>query len=91
MNKSEFIAEVAEKAGATNAIAQKIINAAIETIEEKVSSGERVVFVGFGTFEKVSRAARMGRNPATGAEMKIPASNIPKFSPGAVFKNKVNS
>lgn len=91
MNKSEVIAAVAEKTGLEKTKVEKCVNAFIETVQESVSSGEPVQFVGFGTFERRRREARTGRNPQTGEELQIPASNVPAFKAGKLFKDLVNA
>lgn len=91
MNKGELIDQIAENTGATKKEADAILSAAIETIIETVSSDEKVVVVGFGSFEARDRKAREGRNPKTGEKMSIPASRVPAFSAGKLFKEKVKS
>ncbi|QUY46229.1 HU family DNA-binding protein (plasmid) [Acaryochloris marina S15] len=91
MNKGELIDQIAENTGATKKEADVILSAAIETIVETVSSGEKVVVVGFGSFEARDRKAREGRNPKTGEKMNIPATRVPAFSAGKDFKEKVKS
>jgi DNA-binding protein HU-beta len=90
MNKSELIDAVAKDADLTKADAERALNATIETIVKVVAKGDTVTLIGFGTFKSVKRAARTGRNPATGAVLKIAASTLPKFSAGATFKTAVN-
>ena len=91
MNKSELITSVTEKTGLEKSKVEKCVNAFIETVQSAVAAGEPVQFVGFGTFERRQRAARTGRNPQTGEELQIPASNIPAFKAGKLFKDLVNS
>ena len=90
MNKAELIHAIADKTGQTKADTEKTINALVETVMDAVADGQEVALIGFGTFKAAHRAAREGRNPATGASIQIEASVQPKFAPGAVFKNKVN-
>lgn len=90
MNKSELISSVAEKIGLEKNKVEKCVNAFIDTIQAAVAAGDTVQFVGFGTFERRRREARTGRNPQTGEELKIPASNIPAFKAGKGFKELVN-
>ena len=71
-------------------LVKKCINAFIETIQDTISNGDSVQLVGFGTFERRRREARTGRNPQTGEELQIPASNIPAFKAGKIFKDLVN-
>lgn len=90
MNKSQLIDEIAEAASITKADAETCLNAALDAIKKAVKKGDDVTLIGFGTFTKTKRKARMGRNPQTGKEIKIPAMNLPKFRPGKEFKNAVN-
>ena len=90
MNKEELVQEIAKKAKATQKEAGEVLGALIETIEKTVSKGKKVTLVGFGTFESRKRAARTGRNPQTGKEIKIPAKTVPVFSAGKRFKTTVN-
>lgn len=89
MNKGELVEKIAEKASVTRKDADAILSATLAVIEEVVASGEKVTLVGFGTFEARDRQAREGRNPATGQAIKIPATKVPAFSAGKVFKEKV--
>lgn len=90
MNKSELVKAIAEKTGGTQAEAARNLEATLEVIVGAVAAGELVALIGFGTFQQSKRAARTGRNPKTGEAMDIPASTLPKFSPGANFKAAVN-
>ena len=90
MNKSELIQALSDKTGLTKADTDKTLLAFMETVMDTVAKGEDVALVGFGTFKVAHRAAREGRNPATGESIHIEASVQPKFAPGALFKNKVN-
>ena len=89
MNKSELIESIANAAELTKTEAERALNATIDSIVKAVAKGDTVTLVGFGSFKSVKRAARVGRNPATGAELKIPASISPKFTAGATFKTAV--
>ena len=89
MNMKELVNEVAELAKVSKKEAGQVLSAIIDTIEESVKNGERVTLVGFGTFERRERAARNGRNPQTGAEIKIPAKKVPAFSAGKKFTELV--
>ena len=91
MNKGELIDVIAENTGVTKKQADATLSAAIETIVDTVSSGKKVVFVGFGSFEARDRKAREGRNPKTGEKISIPATRVPAFSAGKDFKEKVKS
>ncbi|MEX5284691.1 HU family DNA-binding protein [Selenomonas sputigena] len=90
MNKTELVANVAEKAGLTKKDAEKALSAVIESIESALVEGDKVQLIGFGTFEVKDRAARTGRNPQTGGEIKIPASKNPVFKAGKALKDAVN-
>jgi DNA-binding protein HU-beta len=89
MNKEELVKEVAKKAKVSQKEAADILAATLETVEKAVSKGKRVTLVGFGTFEPRKRAARMGRNPQTGKELKIEAKTVPAFTAGKKFKEMV--
>lgn len=89
MNKGELIDAIAEKANVSKKEADAILTAMLDTILEAVASGEKVTLVGFGTFEVRERQAREGRNPATGKPIQIPATKVPAFSAGKLFKDKV--
>ena len=90
MNKEELVQEIAKKSNVTQKEAAEVLGALIETIQKTVSKGKKVTLVGFGTFEARKRAARTGRNPQTGKEIKIPAKTVPAFSAGKKFKTVVN-
>ena len=90
MNKTELVANVAEKAGLTKKDAEKAVNALFSSIEEALVKDDKVQMIGFGTFAVKDRAARTGRNPQTGAEIKIPASKNPVFKAGKALKEAVN-
>mgnify|MGYP000078237513 FL=1 len=89
MNKSELVDAIAAGADISKAAAGKALDAAIDTITAAVAKGDQVTLVGFGSFKASTRAARTGKNPKTGAEIKIPATTVPKFSAGAGFKAAV--
>jgi DNA-binding protein HU-beta len=90
VNKSELVGRVSESIDGGRSAANRAVEAVIETIQEAVSRGEKVAISGFGVFERVERAARVGRNPATGAPVQVKASAVPKFRPGAEFKGIVS-
>ena len=90
MNKLELVSAVAEQANLTKKDAEAAIKAMLGTIEASLKKGEKVQLVGFGTFEVRERAARTGRNPQTGAEMKIAAAKVPTFKAGTGLKNLIN-
>lgn len=89
MNKGELVDAVAAKAAVTKKQADAVISATVEAIMEAVSEGEKVTLVGFGSFESRERKEREGRNPKTGDKMVIPATKVPAFSAGKLFKEKV--
>ncbi|HEX8962335.1 MAG TPA: HU family DNA-binding protein [Rhodocyclaceae bacterium] len=89
MNKAELIEVAAAGAGISKAAANKALDAAIAAVVKAVSKGDSVTLVGFGTFKSAKRAARTGKNPKTGATIKIAATTVPKFSAGAAFKQAV--
>jgi len=90
MNRKELVDALASKTDCTKACADRTLAALIEVITATLKKGDNVALVGFGTFEVRKRAARIGRNPATGAELKIKASKAPAFKAGATFKAAVN-
>ncbi len=90
MNKNELIAEVADKAELTKAKAAEAVDAFIDVIAHSLSKGDEVRLVGFGTFSVVQRKATEGRNPRTGAVIKIAASKKPKFKAGKALAELVN-
>ncbi|MDD2400881.1 MAG: HU family DNA-binding protein [Clostridia bacterium] len=89
MNKTDLVSMVAEKAEMKKKDAEKALSAVLASIEETLAKGEKVQLVGFGTFEVRARAARTGRNPLTGEELKIPATNVPAFKAGKALKEAV--
>ena len=91
MNKTELVAAMAEQAGLSKKDAEKAVKAFTDVVTAELKKGEKIQLVGFGTFEVTKRAARTGRNPQTGAEMKIKASKAPKFSAGKALKDAVNA
>ena len=91
MNKAELINAVAASADVSKKDAEAVIAATLDAITAAMKEGEKVQLVGFGTFEVSERAARDGRNPLTGAAMKIKASKTPKFKAGKAFKDAVNA
>ena len=90
MNKAELVEKIANDADISKATADRVLSATIEQIIKAVTKGDDVHLIGFGTFKSGKRAARVGRNPATGAEIKIPAAKTAKFSAGKAFKDAVN-
>ena len=90
MNKQELISAMAEKANLSKKDAEAALNAFIASVEDALAKGDKVQLVGFGGFEVRERAARTGRNPQTGAEMKIAAAKVPAFKAGSAFKALIN-
>ena len=91
MNKTELVAAIADEAGLSKKDAEKALKAFTDVVTEELKQGEKVQLVGFGTFEVSERAAREGRNPQTGAAMKIAASKAPKFKAGKALKDLINA
>ncbi len=89
MTKKELVAAMADSAGISKAKAEKAFNAFIDGVIGSLKSGEKVTIVGFGTFSVSHRAARMGRNPQTGAAINIPAAKVPKFTAGKGLKDAI--
>jgi DNA-binding protein HU-beta len=89
MTKTELVSKVAEKAGLSKKDAEKASSAVIESIIEALASGDKVQFVGFGTFEVHHRPERIGHNPRTKEEITIPASDYPVFKAGKSFKEAI--
>lgn len=89
MNKGELIEALAAKSELSKAAAGRTLDALIEIITAKVAKKEEVQLIGFGTFKAAKRAARTGKNPRTGEALKIAATTVPKFTPGAAFKAAV--
>ena len=89
INKKAFVDAVAKAANVEKKVAENVINAALGVVTASVAAGEKITLTGFGTFERKMRAAREGRNPATGEPLKIPASAYPSFSAGKGFKDAV--
>ncbi len=90
MNKVELVEAMAEKTGMSKKDAEAALKAFTGIVQNELKKGEKVSLVGFGTFEVAKRAARKGRNPQTGEEMKINASKSPKFKAGKAFKDALN-
>jgi DNA-binding protein HU-beta len=89
MNKSELIDAIAKASKLTKADAERALNATVASITKALKGGDKVQLIGFGTFEVRKRAARMGRNPKTGKELKIAATKVPAFSAGKTLKDAV--
>jgi DNA-binding protein HU-beta len=86
MTKADIISNIATDAGIKKSVAEKALESFVHSIEMALKQGEKVTLSGFGTFQCTARAARTGRNPRTGKEIKIASCNIPKFKPGSKLK-----
>jgi DNA-binding protein HU-beta len=89
MTKEELVAKAAQDSGITKTQAAKVLGSLISSIGKALKKGDKVTLVGFGTFYVAKRAAREGRNPASGAKIRIPAANVPKFKAGKKLKDVV--
>ena len=90
VNKQELIDTIAKSADISKAAAGRALDSAVTAIKASLKKGQLVTLVGFGTFYVGKRAARSGRNPRTGAAIKIKAARVPKFRPGKALKDSVN-
>lgn len=90
MNKSDLIAAMSAKTGKTKKESEEALEAFMASVTESLKKGDKVQLVGFGSFDVKKRSARKGRNPQTGAEMKIPAKKVPVFKAGKALKDVVN-
>ncbi|HNR38757.1 MAG TPA: HU family DNA-binding protein [Acidobacteriota bacterium] len=88
MNKADLIKKMSNDADITQTQATKAFNSIIEGVAKELSKNRRVTIVGFGTFSVSHRKARIGRNPKTGAPLKIAARKVPKFTPGKALKDR---
>ena len=89
MNKTELIAIAAEKAGMTKKDAERLLNAALDTVAATLAAGEKVQLSGFGIFEAKTREARIGRNPRTKESIEIPATRTPVFKASKALKDTI--
>ena len=89
MNKTELVASIAEKTALTNRDSERVLAAALDAITESLQNGESVQINGFGTFEVRERAERLGRNPQTGQEIRIPATRTPVLKFSRIFREAV--
>jgi DNA-binding protein HU-beta len=89
VTKSEFVDQVAARAGLGKGDATKAVDAALQTIQDALERGSDVTFSGFGKFHVAERGARQGVNPATGEKMQIPASRVPRFTAGSGLKKAI--
>lgn len=90
MNKTELIEHIAAKSDISKAAATRALTSVIEAVKKTLKKGDTVTLVGFGTFSVSKRAARMGRNPRTGAALKIKAAKVPRFKAGKGLKDALN-
>ena len=90
MNKADLVDVVAKSAGLSKVASEKALDGALNAIKGALKKGHSVTLVGFGTFKVGKRAARVGRNPQTGAEIRIKAARVPKFSAGKALKDELN-
>ena len=90
MNRAELIDQIRDRLGIEKRAAENAVDAVFDSIQRAVAAGEKVALTGFGVFERVDRAARTGRNPRTGAAVKIKKTSVPKFRPGTQFKGVVS-
>ena len=90
MNKAELVAEIAKNTGLTKVDSERATEAFLNAVAATLKKGDEVRLVGFGTFSVAKRAATEGRNPRTGAKIKIPASKQPKFKAGKALKDALN-
>lgn len=91
MNKSELIEAIAKEANLSKKDAEAAVNAYTDVVTKTLTQGDKVTLVGFGTYEVRARAARTGKNPQTGEEIKIDAAKVPAFKPGKGLKDAVNA
>ena len=89
MNKGELVESMANAAGISKAAAERALTGLLDAISGALSKGDKVTLVGFGTFSTSNRAARQGRNPQTGAAIKIPARTVARFKPGSKLADAV--
>jgi DNA-binding protein HU-beta len=90
VNRAELIDQIRDRLGVDKRAAENAVDVVFDTIQRAVAAGEKVALTGFGVFERVDRAARTGRNPRTGASVKIKKTSVPKFRPGTQFKGVVS-
>lgn len=90
MNRSELVSALAEKTQTTKAESEKWLSAFCEAVVENIGTKDGVRLLGFGTFTTAHRNARTARNPQTGAEIQVPARNVPVFRPSSALKESVN-
>jgi DNA-binding protein HU-beta len=91
MNKADLVNEISSKTGLTKTKTGEVIDTIVESIQGALATGDKVTLVGFGTFDTITRKARKGRNPKTGAELNIPSKRAARFKAGTGLSNVVNS
>jgi DNA-binding protein HU-beta len=89
MNKAELIDAIAKQASSSKVDARKFLNAFLDVTSVSLEKGDKVALFGFGTFSVVERGSRIGRNPITGASLKVPAKKVVKFKPGSDLSDRV--
>ncbi|MCI5221149.1 MAG: HU family DNA-binding protein [Candidatus Electrothrix sp. AR4] len=89
MNKLDLVKSIAQSANISNADAERGLIGLLQTMKDAIEGGERINLVGFGSFSVIDRAARVGRNPKTGEQVRIPSRRCIKFCPGQALKAKV--
>ncbi len=89
MTKAELVSKIAAKANVTKACAERALNAFLAAAQEALVKKDKITLTGFGTFSVEQRKARVGRNPRTGAEIRIPAAKVVRFRPGKCLKESV--
>lgn len=90
MNKTELVEHIAGKSDISKAAASRALASIMDAVKKTLKKGDTVTLVGFGTFSVSKRAARTGRNPRTGAALKIKAAKVPRFKPGKGLKDALN-
>jgi DNA-binding protein HU-beta len=89
LNKGDLVGKIAKDAGLTKSQAEAAVNSIVGAVKASLKKGQKVMIVGFGTFSVAKRKARTGRNPQTGAPIRIGAHKVPKFAPGSELKKAV--
>ena len=90
MNKKDLVQKIAETNELTKQQAAEVLDMVLDSIGDAIAAGDKVQFLGFGTFEKRERPAHTARNPRTGETIEIAAASVPAFKPGKALKDKVN-
>jgi DNA-binding protein HU-beta len=89
MTKAELVGIMKKEANISKAAAEKALQSFLNAVTKALKRGEKLTLPGFGTFSVAKRKARVGRNPQTGKEIKIPAKKVPRFKPGILLKNSI--